>query len=126
VTRYDPRRSNKHIAFSNGDKTATTDYRWSSVLSDHPGVSAGVLRYAVRLEGDGGAAVGFAEATMFKPQTQNLGACPGTWALSKTGKVSCGDADNFKPFADKLSSGDVVGCEVDMTDGVYMWGGGSV
>ena len=63
-------------------------HRWCSALADHPGVSAGVLRFAVKLDGDGGAAVGFAEAGSFKPYAQNLGASPGTWALSKTGKVS--------------------------------------
>lgn len=67
VTRLDPRRSNKHIALSNGDRVARTDHRWSSALADHPGCSDGVLRFAVRVEGDGGAAVGFAEATAFRP-----------------------------------------------------------
>ena len=80
----------------------------------------------MRLEGDGGAAVGFAEATIFKPHGQNLGACPGTWALSKTGKVSQGDADSFKPFAEKLVGGDVIGCEADLTDGVVrFWKNGA-
>lgn len=111
---------------TNGDRTATTDGRWCSALADHPGVASGLLRFAVRLEGDGGAAVGFAEATIFKPHGQNLGACPGTWALSKTGKVSQGDADSFKPFAEKLVGGDVIGCEADLTDGVVrFWKNGA-
>ena len=66
VTRIDPRRCNKHIALRAGDRTASTDYRWSSALAEHPGTSDGPVRFAVRLEGDGGAAVGFAEASTFR------------------------------------------------------------
>lgn len=67
VTRLDPRRCNKHIELRSGDRVARTDHRWSSALADHPGTSDGVIRFAVRVEGDGGAAVGFAEATAFRP-----------------------------------------------------------
>jgi len=67
VTRLDPRRCNKHITLAGGDREARTDYRWSSALADHPGASAGVVRFAVKVEGEGGAAVGFAEATAFRP-----------------------------------------------------------
>ncbi len=49
---------------------------------------------------------------------QNLGASPGTWALSKTGKKSAGDSEGFTPYCEKLSSGDVIGCEADMSEGV--------
>lgn len=49
---------------------------------------------------------------------QNLGASPGTWALSKTGKKSAGDSEGFTPYCEKLSSGDTIGCEADMTEGV--------
>jgi hypothetical protein len=67
VTRLDPRRCNKHITLAGGDREARTDYRWSSALADHPGASSGVVRFAVKVEGEGGAAVGFAEATAFRP-----------------------------------------------------------
>jgi len=95
-------------------------------MVDHPGVSTGVLRFAVLLEGDGGAAVGFADARTFKPYMQNLGASPCTWALSKTGKKSSGDAEGFQPYSDKIVHGDTVGCEADMTEGVIrFWKNGT-
>ena len=125
VTRLDPRRSNKNIFLAQGDRVAQTESRWCSVMADHPGVSTGVLRFAVRMEGDGGAAVGFAEATLFKPYAQNLGASPGTWALSKTGKISSGDDVGFRSFTDKISAGDVIGCEADMNEGfIRFWRNG--
>ncbi len=77
-----------------------------------------VLRFAVRLEGDGGSAVGFAEASSFRPYAQNLGASPFTWAISKTGKVSCGDAQNFQPFSEKFAANDVIGAEADLNEGI--------
>jgi hypothetical protein len=117
VTRFDSRRCHKNVTLQQHDRTATTDSRWGSVLADHVGVSSGVLRFAVKLAGDGGVAIGFADAGTFRAFTQNLGASPGTWALSKTGKVSCGDEEAFKPFVDKLVPEDVVGCEADMTEG---------
>jgi Kip1 ubiquitination-promoting complex protein 1 len=49
---------------------------------------------------------------------QNLGASSGSWALSKTGKKSAGDSEGFAPFSDKLLTGDVIGCEADMNEGV--------
>jgi hypothetical protein len=116
ITRFDPRRANKGVRIAAGDRAASTDGRWCSVLADHPGAAAPgeLLRFAVRLEGDGGAAVGVADASLFRPYAQNLGASPGTWALSKTGKISCGEADGFKPFTEKLSAGEVVGVELDL------------
>ena len=128
VTRLDPRRSNKHLQLSNGDRTASTDSRWCSALADHPGVAVGgVLRFAVRVDGDGGAAVGFADATAFRPYMQNLGASPGSWALSKTGKKSSGDTDGFSHFCDKLTAGDIIGCEADMREGVIrFWRNGTL
>jgi serine/threonine protein kinase len=70
VTRLDPRRSNKHMTLSAGNRTATTDERWCSALADHPGVTTGIVRFAVRLEGDGGAAVGFVDSKVFKAYMQ--------------------------------------------------------
>lgn len=115
VTRFDPRRMNRHMQLKEEDKMAFTEGRWCSVLADHAGVSAGVLRFAVKLEGDGGAAIGFAEANSFKQYAQNLGASPGTWAISKTGKVSCGDTEGFHPFSEKFGAGDVIGAEAEIT-----------
>jgi cytochrome oxidase Cu insertion factor (SCO1/SenC/PrrC family) len=115
---------NKHMLLRDEDRTAYTENRWCSVLADHPGVSgAGVLRFAVRLEGDGGAAIGFAEASSFKQYSQNLGAAPNTWAISKTGKISCGDKDGFHPFAEKLGPPDVIGAEADLENGTSKFGG---
>jgi hypothetical protein len=126
VTRFDARRMNKHMLLRDEDRTAFTENRWCSVLADHPGVSgAGVLRFAVRLEGDGGAAIGFAEASSFKQYSQNLGAAPNTWAISKTGKISCGDKDGFHPFAEKLGPPDVIGAEADVDQGtIRFWRNG--
>lgn len=71
VIRLDPRRANKLIEFTNGNKTASTDGRWSSALADNLGVRQGsVLRFAVKLEGEGGAAVGFVDSCTFKPALQ--------------------------------------------------------
>ena len=126
VTRFDARRMNKHMLLRDEDRTAYTENRWCSVLADHPGASgAATLRFAVRLEGDGGAAIGFAEAGSFKQYAQNLGAAPNTWAISKTGKVSCGDSEGFQPFSEKFGPPDVIGAEVDLREGtVRFWRNG--
>jgi hypothetical protein len=128
VTRYDPRRMNKHMTLKEDDRMAFTEGKWCSVLVDHPGsAAAGVLRFAVRLDGEGGAAIGFAEAASFKPYAQNLGASPNTWAISKTGKVSCGDADGFHPFSEKFGQNDVIGAEADMVEGIIrFWKNGNL
>ena len=132
VTRFDPRRMNRHMTLREEDRMAYTDGKWCSVLVDHAGVggatAAGAcLRFAVRLDGDGGAAIGFAEASSFKSYAQNLGASPGTWAISKTGKVSCGDAEGFHPFSEKFGHGDVIGAEADMGEGIIrFWKNGNL
>ena len=128
VTRFDARRMNKHMLLKDEDRTAYTENRWCSVLADHPGVTgAATLRFAVRLEGEGGAAIGFAEASAFKQYSQNLGAAPSTWAISKTGKVSCGDTEGFQPFAEKLGPPDVIGAEADLEQGtVRFWRNGQL
>ena len=126
VTRFDPRRSNRHMELREDDRVAYTENRWCSILADHPGVSGqGVLRFAVRLSGEGGAAIGFAEANTFKQYAQNLGAAPNTWAISKTGKISCGDTEGFHPFSDKLNPPDVIGAECDLAAGtIRFWNNG--
>ena len=56
---------------------------------------------------------------------QNLGASLGTWALSKTGKKSAGDATGFTGFCERIVSGDVIGCEADLTEGtIRFWKNG--
>ena len=128
VSRFDPRRMHKQMDLTDDDTTATTSQRWCTVLADHPGVTrGGMLRFAVRLEGEGGAAIGFAEPGKFRPYAQNLGASPNTWAISKTGKVSCGDAEGFRPFSEKFSGGDVIGAEADLGDGIIrFWKNGNL
>ena len=81
----------------------------------HPGQTRGVLRYAVQITGTGGVALGVADANVFKPQYQNVGAAEHSWALSKSGKISSGEG--WKPYTDKLESGDIVGVELDMDTG---------
>ena len=59
------------------------------------------------------------------PPRQNLGASPGTWALSKTGKKSAGDTSGFTGYCERLLSGDVVGCEADLSEGtIRFWKNG--
>jgi hypothetical protein len=128
VSRFDPKRIHKQMELKDEDGRACTGYRWCSVLADHPGVTrGGVLRFAVTLEGDGGAAIGFAEASRFRPYAQNLGASPNTWAISKTGKVSCGDSEGFRSFSEKFQHGDVIGAEADLVDGlIRFWKNGNL
>jgi len=128
VSRFDPKRIHKQMELKDEDCKASTNYRWCSVLADHPGVRrGGVLRFAVTLEGDGGAAIGFAEASKFRPYAQNLGASPNTWAISKTGKVSCGDSEGFRSFSEKFQHGDVIGAEADLNDGsIRFWKNGNL
>ena len=119
VTHYDPRRMNKHIDLKDDFRTAQTEKKWCTVLADHPGiVGSGVLRFAVQLTGESGAAVGFVEGSIFKHYAQNLGAAPNTWAISKTGKISCGDQEGFHPFSDKIEQGSIVGAEADLNKGI--------
>jgi hypothetical protein len=64
VSRFDRKRQHKSMEVKDDDRTAHSSARWCSILADHPGVSrGGVLRFAVRLEGDGGAAIGFGGLT---------------------------------------------------------------
>ena len=45
-----------------------------------------------------------------------------TWAISKTGKISCGDSEGFHPFAEKLGPPDVIGAEADLEQGtIRFW-----
>jgi serine/threonine protein kinase len=119
VTHFDPRRMNKHIDLKDDFRTAQTEKKWCTVLADHPGVvGSGILRFAVQLTGESGAAVGFVEGSVFKHYAQNLGAAPFTWAVSKTGKISCGDQEGFHPFSDKIEQGSIVGAEVDLNKGI--------
>lgn len=119
VTHYDSRRMNKHIDLKDDNRTAQTEKKWCTVLADHPGiVGSGVLRFAVQLTGESGAAVGFVEGSVFKHYAQNLGAAPNTWAVSKTGKISCGDQEGFHPFSDKIEQGSIVGAEADLNKGI--------
>jgi len=128
VSRFDKRRSHKSMEVRDDDKTAFSAARWCSVLADHPGVTAGnVLRFAVKLEGEGGAAIGFAEASQFRPYAQNLGASPSTWAISKTGKVSQGDEEAFRPFSEKFQGNDTIGAEADLREGIIrFWKNGTI
>lgn len=129
VTRFDPRRMNKHMTLKEDDRMANTDGKWCSALVDHPGVCnpSGILRFAVKLEGEGGAAIGFADISTFRAYAQNLGASAGTWAISKTGKVSCGDADGFHPFSEKFGPNDTIGAEADMNEGIIrFWKNGNL
>jgi len=119
VSRFDRRRLHKSMELVDDDRTSRTGQRWCSALVDHPGVTqGGILRFAVKLDGEGGAAIGFAEASNFRPYAQNLGASPSTWAISKTGKVSQGDEEGFRPFSDKFSSGNIIGAEADLVEGI--------
>ena len=128
VSRFDKKRQHKSMEVREDDKTAFSSARWCSILADHPGVSRGEkLRFAVKLSGDGGAAIGFAEANTFRPYAQNLGASAGTWAISKTGKVSQGDEEAFRPFSEKFGAEDVIGAEADLVEGtIRFWKNGSL
>jgi hypothetical protein len=128
VSRFDRKRQHKSMEVKDDDRTAHSSARWCSILADHPGVSrGGVLRFAVRLEGDGGAAIGFAEANNFRPYAQNLGASTSTWAISKTGKVSQGDEEAFRPFSEKFMGGDTIGAEADLVEGIIrFWKNGNL
>ncbi len=129
VSRFDTRRMHKHMSLKDNDRTAHTSERWCSVLADHPGVMApGILRFAVRLEGEGGTAIGFAEAQSFRPYAQNLGASPFTWAISKTGKISSGDPlHGFQHFSEKFKGDDVIGAEADLNEGIIrFWKNGNL
>jgi hypothetical protein len=128
VSRFDKKRQHKSMEVKDDDRTAHSSARWCSILADHPGVSrGGVLRFAVRLEGEGGAAIGFAEANNFRPYAQNLGASTSTWAISKTGKVSQGDEEAFRPFSEKFAAGDTIGAEADLVEGIIrFWKNGNL
>ena len=115
VIRFDPGRRSGSISLKDNSRTAETLSKWSSVFALHPGQMSGVLRFAVEVKGSGGAAVGVADANHFKPQYQNVGAADHSWALSKSGKVSCGEG--WQTYAGKLESGDVVGVELDFNSG---------
>lgn len=115
VIRFDNGRKSNHITISPDGRTAETVNKWSSVFALHPGQTRGVLRYAVQITGTGGVALGVADANVFKPQYQNVGAAEHSWALSKSGKISSGEG--WKPYTDKLESGDIVGVELDMDTG---------
>ncbi len=115
VIRFDPGRRSNSISLKDNNRTAETLSKWSSVFALHPGQMSGVLRFAVEVKGSGGAAVGVADANHFKPQYQNVGAADHSWALSKSGKVSCGEG--WQTYAGKLESGDVVGVELDFNAG---------
>lgn len=137
VTRFDANRMSKHMVLppEHKDTVATTDHKWCTVVADHPGVttahggdpSLGILRFAVLVEQDGGAAIGFAEPQHFKQYAQNLGASPMTWAISKTGKVSSGGPEGFQPFSEKFGDKDIIGCEADLIEGIIrFWKNGSL
>jgi len=115
VIRFDPGRRSNSISLKYNNREAETLSKWSSVFALHPGQMSGVLRFAVEVKGSGGAAVGVADANHFKPQYQNVGAADHSWALSKSGKVSCGEG--WQTYAGKLESGDVVGVELDFNAG---------
>ena len=126
VSRWDPRRMNRAVSISADHRTVYNEGKWGTALVDHIGARrGGIVRFALHITGDGGVAIGFVNALTFRPQSQNLGTCEGTWGLSKTGKISRGNADGFTAFGDKLQSDDRIACEADMNEGVIrMWRNG--
>ena len=64
------------------------------------------------MEGDSGFAIGVFNTQHFNSARHNLGASPGTWCYSRTGKRSSGAG--FVEYGDVISVGDVVGVEVNM------------
>lgn len=62
--------------------------------------------------GDGGFAIGVVDAAEFDVRSQNIGATPNTWCLSRTGKVS--DGTGFVHYTGRLEVGDTVGVHVDL------------
>jgi hypothetical protein len=119
VTRWNVCHTHRFMSFMDANKTAFTDKSWCTVLADHPGARDGDLvpvRFAVKIDGTGSAAVGIAVAN-FRPLEANLGVSRGSWILSKTGTIACGDnaAAGYQPFCSKLNAGDVIGVEVDLT-----------
>ena len=115
VIRFDPGRKSSQISLANHGRTAETSQKWASVFALHPGQMSGVLRFAMELQGSGGIAVGIADANHFKPQYQNVGAAEHSWALSKSGKISCGEG--WQAYSSKLDPGDIVGVEMNFEEG---------
>lgn len=111
VIRFDDGRKSSHISLQDGGRIAETTSKWASVFALHPGQHSGVMRFAVKLLGQGGAAVGVADVNNFKPQYQNVGAAPYSWALSKSGKIASGEG--WRAYTDKLESNDIIGVEMD-------------
>jgi hypothetical protein len=116
VTHFHTGWSHTNVSIAPDGRSVTTEARWCTAMADHPGITSGVLRFAIRIDGEGGVAVGFADSRRFRPHAQNLGASEGTWVLSKTGKVSDGSATGFRPFTEKLAAGDIIGCEADLQE----------
>lgn len=142
------------IALSHAGTVASTRDKWGTVLLAAPlitershgnGAKYSFSVHVLHVEPSAGCAVGFADVSAataaaagggglpFDPTCHNLGAHPGSWAYSKTGKVSNGKivpppppsapgappppATVWAEYGESFSAGDIITCEVEPAAG---------
>lgn len=141
------------IALSHAGTVASTRDKWGTVLLASPAITershGNGAKYSfsvhiLHVEPSAGCAVGFADVSgvtaanassgglPFDPTCHNLGAHPGSWAYSKTGKVSNGKivppppaapgapappATVWAEYGEGFAAGDIITCEVEPAAG---------
>ena len=104
--------------------------KWASVaVNTHGAIARGLSRdtlpgkyaFAVRVltvDAAAGCAIGFVDAARFDFKAGVLGAEPGSWAYSKTGKVAAGSSPGiWSEYGESYGVGDVITAELHPASG---------